>query len=93
MSREEAIEYIRDISWQIGTIGVEDLSDKDGQKMRECLDFLCSEIDNLENVIDEKLGMWTKENKYGLSFVELMEVLDKAEKYDKMMLKKDINSK
>ena len=32
MNRGQAIEYIRDISFQIGTMGIEYLSDKDGQK-------------------------------------------------------------
>lgn len=82
MDERQAIEYIRDISYKIGTMGVEQLSDKDGQKMRECLDFLCNENDNLQNVIDYKLGMWTKNSKYGLSLIELMETLEKAEKYD-----------
>lgn len=93
MNREKAIKYIRDISFLIGTMGVEHLSDKDGQRMRECLDFLCDDIDNLENLIDKKLGMWTKGRKCGMSLVEMMEVLEKARKYDEMMLEKNIESK
>ena len=52
--------------------------------MRECLNLLCNDIDYLENIIDEKLGDWTKEKRYGLSFMDLMNVLDKADKYDKV---------
>ena len=82
MDERQATEYIKEISYKIGTTGIEYLSDKDGQKMRECIDFLCNEIDNLQNIIDCKLGMWTKDNKYGISFAELLEALEKASKYD-----------
>lgn len=82
MNEKWAIEYIRHVSFIVGTIGAEQLSDKDGQKMRECLDFLTKEIDNLQNVIDYKLGMWTRDNKYGLSLISLLKALEKAEKYD-----------
>lgn len=82
MDERQATEYIKNISFIIGTTGAEQLSDKDGQKMRECLDFLTKEIDNLQNVIDYKLGMWTRDNRYGLSLIELLKALEKAEKYD-----------
>lgn len=45
---ENAIEYLKDISWKIGTIGIEYLSEKDGQKMRECVAVLENRIDELE---------------------------------------------
>lgn len=48
MDERQAIEYIRDISYKIGTMGAEQLSDKDGQKMRECINVLESRIDELE---------------------------------------------
>lgn len=45
---ENAIQYLKDISWEIGTTGVEYLSERDGQKMRECINVLESRIDELE---------------------------------------------
>lgn len=45
---ENAIKYLKDISWEIGTTGVEYLSEKDGQKMRECIAELENRIDELE---------------------------------------------
>ena len=45
---ENAIKYLKDISWEIGTTGVEYLSEKDGQKMRECVEILENRIDELE---------------------------------------------
>lgn len=45
---ENAIQYLKDISWEIGTTGVEYLSEKDGQKMRECVEVLENRIDELE---------------------------------------------
>lgn len=45
---ENAIQYLKDISWKIGTTGVEYLSEKDGQKMRECVAILENRIDELE---------------------------------------------
>lgn len=45
---ENAIQYLKDISWEIGTTGVEHLSEKDGQKMRKCVAILENRIDELE---------------------------------------------
>lgn len=45
---ENAIKYLKDISWKMGTTGVEYLSEKDGQKMREYINVLESRIDELE---------------------------------------------
>lgn len=45
---EKAIQYLKDISWEIGTTGVECLSEKDGQKMRGCINVLENRIDELE---------------------------------------------
>lgn len=45
---ENAIKYLNDISWKMGTTGVEYLSEKDGQKMREYINVLESRIDELE---------------------------------------------
>lgn len=35
MNVDEAVKYLKDISWEIGTMGAENLSEKDGRKMRE----------------------------------------------------------
>ena len=45
---ENAIQYLKDVSWKIGTTGIEYLSERDGQKMRECINALESRIDKLE---------------------------------------------
>ena len=49
-------------------------------------------IHDLEEIIDTKLGGWTKDRKYGLSLTELTTALEKADKYDKIekWLKKEI---
>lgn len=45
---ENAIQYLKDISWEIGTVSAECLSEKDGQKMRGCINVLENRIDELE---------------------------------------------
>lgn len=45
---ENAIKHLKEISWEIGTTGVEHLSEKDGQKMREYVEILENRIDELE---------------------------------------------
>ena len=58
---EKAIQYLKDISWEIGTTGVEYLSEKDGQKMREYINVLESRIDELEQwllIISRKEILW-----------------------------------
>lgn len=45
---ENVIQYLKDISWEIGTTGAEYLSGRDGQKMREYINVLESRIDELE---------------------------------------------
>lgn len=45
---ENAIQYLKDISWKIGTVSAECLSEKDGQKMREYINVLENRIDELE---------------------------------------------
>lgn len=45
---EKAIKYLKDMSWEIGTVSAECLSEKAGQKMREYIDVLESRIDELE---------------------------------------------
>lgn len=45
---EKAIQCLKEISWEIGTTGVEYLSERDGQKMREYINVLENRIDELE---------------------------------------------
>ena len=45
---ETATQYLKEISWKIGTVSAECLSEKDGQKMRECVAILENRIDELE---------------------------------------------
>lgn len=45
---ENAIKNLKEISWKIGTTGVEYLSERDEQKMREYINVLESRIDELE---------------------------------------------
>ena len=45
---ENAIQYLKDVSWKIRTTGVEYLSERDGQQMREYINVLENRIDELE---------------------------------------------
>ena len=45
---ENAIEHLKEISWKIGTVSAECLSEKDGQKMRGYINVLENRIDELE---------------------------------------------
>jgi hypothetical protein len=45
---ETATQYLKELSWEIGTVSAECLSEKDGQKMREYIDVLENRIDELE---------------------------------------------
>lgn len=45
---ENAIQYLKEISWEIGTVSAECLSEKDGKKIRECVAILENRIDELE---------------------------------------------
>jgi hypothetical protein len=40
MTREEAREFLMDISYKLGNMAVEYLSEKDGEKMRDAIDVL-----------------------------------------------------
>ena len=48
-SVQKAIQHLKDISWKIGTTGVEYLSDKDGQKMRESIELIENKTDEILN--------------------------------------------
>lgn len=45
---ENAINHLKEMSWKIGTVSAEFLSEKDGKKMREYINVLESRIDELE---------------------------------------------
>ena len=45
---ETATQYLKEMSWKIGTVSAECLSEKDGKKMRECVAILENRIDELE---------------------------------------------
>ena len=45
---ETATQYLKELSWKIGTVSAECLSEKDGQKMREYIDVLENRIYELE---------------------------------------------
>ena len=45
---ETATQYLKEMSWKIGTVSAECLSESDGKKMRECVAVLENRIDELE---------------------------------------------
>ena len=45
---ETATQYLKEMSWKIGTVSAECLSEKDGKKMRACVAILENRIDELE---------------------------------------------
>ena len=53
MTREEAKAFLTDISYDLGTMGMEYLSVKDGEKMRDAIETLEQE---------PKTGHWIKSN-------------------------------
>ena len=60
---ENAIQYLKDISWKIGTVSAECLSEKDGKKMREYINVLGSRIDELEQwllIISGEEFLWRR---------------------------------
>ena len=50
MTREEAVKFLTDISYDLGTVGIEYLTVKDGKKMREAIETLSTE--------PQKMGRW-----------------------------------
>lgn len=49
MTKKEAYDIMMKYTWTIGSVGVEEWSDKDGNKMRECLNVLMyGEIEEVE---------------------------------------------
>ena len=49
MNKEEAREYLMNLSWTIGTTGMEYLTGKDADKMREAIDILYDDPDEEES--------------------------------------------
>lgn len=42
MNKNEAYNFLYNLSWEIGTMAMEYLSDKDGEKIREAVNVLAS---------------------------------------------------
>lgn len=80
----EKLEHAQPFSEIAAHISVGNFSDEE-KTLKE-------KIHDLEEIIDTKLGGWTKDRKYGLSLTELTTALEKADKYDKIKkwLKKEI---
>ena len=51
MNRDEATEYLIDISYKFGNISVEYLTEKDGEKMREAINVLTNEQQTCEDAV------------------------------------------
>ena len=51
MTNEEAKSFLINISYQLGNMGVEYLSEKDGEKMREAIKAL-EQTDTLDRIIN-----------------------------------------
>jgi len=54
MTRKEAREFLTDISYKLGNMSVEYLSEKDGEKMREAIKAL--EQESCDDIVNWKLG-------------------------------------
>lgn len=59
MAREEVINYLMNISYQLGTTSIEYLSEKDGEKMREAIKALeqepCEDAISRQAVLDKEV--------------------------------------
>ena len=76
MTKEEAVEFLIGISYDLGTIGVESLSVKDGKKMRDAIKTL--ELEPRENCINraELLKAIDTWDKFGVDDTNLLFRLD-----------------
>ena len=54
MNRDEATEYLIDISYKFGNISVEYLTEKDGEKMREAINVLTNEQQTCEDAVSRQ---------------------------------------
>ena len=53
VSVKEALDKLYDLSWMIGSISVEYLTDKDGEKIRDYIGVIEDRIGDLENELSE----------------------------------------
>lgn len=53
VSVKEALEKLYDLSWMIGSISVEYLTDKDGEKIRDYIGVIEDRINDLEKELSE----------------------------------------
>lgn len=53
VSVKEAIEKLYDLSWMIGSTSVEYLTDKDGEKIRDYIEVIEDQINDLEKELSE----------------------------------------
>lgn len=53
VSLKEALEKLYDLSWMIGSTAVEDLTDKDGEKIRDYIGVIEDRIYDLEKELSE----------------------------------------
>ena len=53
ISVREALDKLFDLSWMVGSTAVEDLTDKDGEKIRDYIGVIEDRIDDLENELSE----------------------------------------
>ena len=59
MTAKEAADYLTDISFSLGTMGIEYLTQKDGEKMREAISVLeAQELSNNSTKLDSGNGEW-----------------------------------
>ena len=56
MTKEEAEKYLIDISYTLGNMGIEYLTEKDGEKMREAIKDLGDYPDTMQNQFDNMTG-------------------------------------
>lgn len=62
MTRDEATEYLIDISYKFGNISVEYLTEKDGEKMREAINVLTNEQQTCADAVSRSavLGLFAQ---------------------------------
>lgn len=53
VSVEEALDKLYDLSWMVGSTAMEDLTDKDGEKIRDYIGVIEDRINDLENELSE----------------------------------------
>ena len=52
VSVREALDKLYDLSWMVGSIAVENLTDKDGEKIRGYIELIENRIYDLETELD-----------------------------------------